>query len=158
MNHSSAATRIRRMTPTDLGCVIEIARSQRDAPNWPPAAYQAAIDPQSSPLRIALVAYDSSSGEAVGFAIASALPPQSELETIAVAAGAERRGVGGRLFAALALELKSAQVTEVMLEVRASNRPALAFYAALGFEATGRRTRYYVDPVEDALLLRLKLT
>jgi len=158
MNDASAALRIRRMKASDLGSVMEIARSQKDAPLWPLAAYQAAIEPESSPLRIALVAWDPSSGETVGFAIASALPPQSELETIAVAAGAERHGVGGCLFAAMAQDLKTAQVTEVMLEVRASNRPALAFYGALGFEHSGQRTRYYVDPVEDAFLLRLRLT
>lgn len=158
MSDSSAALRIRRMNHGDLGSVMEIARSQKDAPHWPLGTYEAVILPESSPLRIALVALDPLSGKAVGFAIASALPPQSELEMIAVAAGGERRGVGRRLFAAMAQDLKSAQVTEVMLEVRESNHAALAFYAALGFEESGRRTRYYVDPVEDALLLRLKLT
>jgi ribosomal-protein-alanine N-acetyltransferase len=65
--------------------------------------------------------------------------------------------VGRRLFAALAVELSAAAATSVHLEVRSSNAPALAFYAALGFEEVGRRPRYYADPVEDALLLRLGL-
>ena len=59
--------------------------------------------------------------------------------------------------AALAEELRLAQVGEVLLEVRASNCPALALYRALGFAETGRRPLYYVDPEEDALLLRLRL-
>ena len=158
MSDSSAAVRIRRMALSDLESVMEIARNQKAAPHWPQAAYQAAIDQLGSPLRIALVASDPSSGVVLGFAVVSALPPQSELETIAVAAGGERNGVGGRLFAEIVRELKSTRVTEVMLEVRASNRPTLAFYSAIGFEQSGRRTRYYVDPVDDALLLRLKLT
>jgi ribosomal-protein-alanine N-acetyltransferase len=154
---------IRRMTLADLGSVFEIARSQKDAPHWPLGAYEAAInpivpiDPVGSLLRVALVALDPLSGEAVGFAIASALPPQSELETIAVAAGRQRSGVGSFLFAGIVRELKAGNVTEVLLEVRASNYPALAFYGSLGFESFGRRTRYYLDPVEDALLLRLNL-
>ena len=62
-----------------------------------------------------------------------------------------------RLFAALTEELTSAAVTEVLLEVRASNAQALEFYRALGFQETGRRRQYYADPVEDAVLLGLKL-
>jgi tRNA threonylcarbamoyladenosine biosynthesis protein TsaB len=96
-------------------------------------------------------------GIVVGFLVASLLPPQAELETIAVAAAAQRRGLGRQLFAALASELGTALVTEVLLEVRASNHPALGLYRRLGFVETGRRPRYYHDPVEDAVLMRLPL-
>jgi len=85
------------------------------------------------------------------------VPPQAELETIAVAAEGQRRGVCRNLFAVLVGELAIAQAEEVFLEVRASNRAALALYLSLGFKETGRRSRYYIDPVEDALLLALRL-
>jgi [ribosomal protein S18]-alanine N-acetyltransferase len=42
--------------------------------------------------------------------------------------------------------------------VRASNRAALAFYRCAGFVETGTRRAYYVDPVEDAVLMRLGLS
>jgi ribosomal-protein-alanine N-acetyltransferase len=93
----------------------------------------------------------------VGFAVASLLPPQAELETIAVATEHQRRGIARRLFTAMVEELKTAQVNEVLLEVRASNSSALAFYQTLGFVETGRRPSYYADPVEDAVLLELRL-
>jgi ribosomal protein S18 acetylase RimI-like enzyme len=48
-------------------------------------------------------------------------------------------------------------VSELTLEVRASNRAALGFYRAQGFEETGRRPRYYADPEEDAVLMGLNL-
>ena len=54
-------------------------------------------------------------------------------------------------------ELKTAAISEVMLEVRASNSSALAFYRTLGFIETGRRPHYYPDPIEDAVLLELRL-
>jgi ribosomal-protein-alanine N-acetyltransferase len=145
------------MTPADLDRVIEIALDLKDAPHWPLAAYLAALEPQGAPRRIALVAEDPETGVVVGFAVASVLPPQGELETIAVAAEGQRRGVARRLFAAMAEELRAAQVTEVMLEARASNCQALAFYHAQGFVETGRRPRYYADSQEDALLLGLRL-
>ena len=57
--------------------------------------------------------------------MASLLPPQAELESIAVATGSQRRGLGRMLFDALLCELRAAGVIEITLEVRASNHAAL---------------------------------
>ena len=70
---------------------------------------------------------------------------------------AQRHGLARRLFAELAAELGWAKITEILLEVRASNDSALGLYRCLGFVETGRRPRYYQDPVEDAVLMRLRL-
>ncbi len=145
------------MTAADLDRAIEIERSLQQAPHWPHSAWIAALDPLSSPHRLALVVEDSSTNSISGFAVASLLPPQAELELIAVAPEFQRRGLARFLFAAIAQELKSAQVTDVSLEVRASNHPALALYRHLGFVQTTLRPRYYADPVEDAVLLLLRL-
>jgi ribosomal-protein-alanine N-acetyltransferase len=145
------------MAPADLDRVIELALSLPQAPQWPRSAYLAALDPEAAPPRIALVAEDEETGAVQGFAVASLLPPQAELETIAVTPENQRRGVASRIFIAMADELRKALVTEVLLEVRASNSPALAFYRAQGFAITGRRPRYYADPIEDAVLLELRL-
>jgi ribosomal-protein-alanine N-acetyltransferase len=93
----------------------------------------------------------------VGFAVASVLAPESELELIAVCPEAQRRGVARRLFEDLAAELSAAGAAEVNLEVRAGNRAALGLYRKLGFVESGRRKGYYQNPVEDALQLRLGL-
>jgi ribosomal-protein-alanine N-acetyltransferase len=148
---------IRRMTAADLDRVLAIAESLPGAPHWPQSAYMRAIDPKSTPRRIALVAAGPQPGSAQGFAVASLLPPQAELETIAVAPESQRQGLGQLLFQVLAAELKSSGVDELHLEVRASNRPALAFYQSLGFVKTGLRPSYYVDPIEDAVQMRLLL-
>ena len=147
------------MTAADVNRVMEIAQALKDAPQWAASVYLAMLDAEKQPARVPLVVEETGpSSEAVlGFAIASALAPEAELETIAVSAEHQRRSVGRRLFAVLAEELSAAQVKDVHLEVRCSNLPALAFYRALGFEVSGRRPRYYTDPVEDALLLRLSL-
>jgi ribosomal-protein-alanine N-acetyltransferase len=169
MNRPFAAAPVRRMEPEDLDRVMEIAQSLKQAPHWPRSAYLAALARDAAPRRIALVAGEPASGVGspsdrssslgwivAGFAVASLLPPQAELESIAVAFAAQRQGLARRLFAALADELQAAQVTEVLLEVCASNQPALWFYQRLGFAETGRRPRYYRDPVEDAVLMRLR--
>ncbi len=151
------AVQVRRMTEADLDRVIEIEQRLTAAPHWPRSAYLAALDPRATPLRIALVAEESGLGAVAGFVVASLLPPQAELESIAVDLELQRSGLARRLLSALAAELRTAGVMELILEVRASNQPALGFYERSGFVKAGRRPRYYIDPVEDAVLMRLRL-
>ena len=145
------------MTPADLDRVMEIAESLKDAPQWPHSAYLAALESEAAPGRIALVVEGPAAGMVAGFAVASLLPPEAELEMIAVAPEAQRRGLARQLFFSLAAELRTAEVIGVMLEVRATNQPALELYRRLGFVETGHRPRYYHDPVEDAILMCLRL-
>lgn len=157
MNEPAAEIQIRRMAAADLARVMEIAASLPDAPHWPQSDYERALNPERTPRRIALAAAEQQSGGVQGFTVARLVPPQAELETIAVAAGSQRRGMGRQLFHALTGELRSAGVRDLLLEVRASNRAAQEFYRALGFVETGRRTGYYADPVEDAVLMGRKI-
>ena len=53
--------------------------------------------------------------------------------------------------------LRAEKAVSLTLEVRASNKPAKALYAALGFASVGRRPRYYSRPTEDAELFRKEL-
>ena len=140
----------------DLAPVLKIAASLPQAPQWPQNAYANALDPYAAPERIALVAEPLDAGVA-GFLVAVLVPPQAELEMIAVAGDAQRQGIATRLLSDLLSILQKRQITEVMLEVRKSNYPARAFYASAGFEETGRRTGYYIDPKEDAILLSRSL-
>jgi ribosomal-protein-alanine N-acetyltransferase len=157
MNSAAQEPKIRRMKAEDLGRVMEIAAGLEHAPHWPLPAYAVALDPAAVPRRICLVAEDPESDGIAAFAVASQIGSQAELESIAVGRAHQRRGLARRLFSALRAEFEPAGVTEVLLEVRASNLPALQFYRALGFVETGRRPGYYADPVEDALLLGLRL-
>ena len=158
MEPPAETVQIRRMTAADVTQVMEIAACLPEAPQWPEAAYLTALNPQSTPHRITLVASGPRPESVQGFTMASLLPPQAELESIAVAAGSQRLGLGRVLFDALANDLRAAGVLEIVLEVRASNRQALAFYRSAGFGQTGLRRAYYADPIEDAVLMRLHFT
>jgi [ribosomal protein S18]-alanine N-acetyltransferase len=46
----------------------------------------------------------------------------------------------------------------VLLEVRESNLGARRLYEKLGFSQQGRRSNYYHEPEEDALLLCFSMT
>lgn len=147
---------VRPMMPADLDRVLQIAGQLEHAPNWPPSAYEAVFDPEK-PRRIACVAENSETKTVIGFAIMLVTPPEAELETIAVAPEFQRQGVAGLIFGALVALARQSEVIRIVLEVRASNLDAVAFYRSHGFVEDGRRRGYYVDPIEDAVLMSLRV-
>ncbi len=152
---------VRQMCGMDLDAVMEITARLKELPQWTRANYQAALNADAAPRRIALVAIGPElEFRLMGFVVASLIPPQAELEIIAVDTHFQRCGLALRLFVELAGRLAPAEVTEVILEVRASNQPSLGLYRRLGFVETGRRPGYYTnppEPPEDAILMRLEL-
>jgi ribosomal-protein-alanine N-acetyltransferase len=136
---------------------MEIAAQPEKCAPMAARAYRAALEQDAAPRRIALVTDGGQAGKVAGLAVASLIPPQAELEIIAVDTHYQRSGLARGLFAELADRLRLAGVTEVILEVRASNEPALGLYRRLGFVETGRRRRYYQAPEDDAVLMRLGL-
>ena len=149
---------IRRMTAKDLPRVLEIAANTPELPRWPESAYANALNAESTPRRIALVAVDHLTERIEGFAVASLLPPEAELEAIGVTDENRRRGLARMLLDGLIEELRAATVREIALEVRATNHPAIAFYRSAGFGQTGLRRLYYIDPIEDAVIMRLQFS
>lgn len=148
---------IRPMTVGDLDQVLAIAESLPEAPRWSRSAYLKAIDLKATPRRIALVAAGAGPSPILGFVVASVIGQQAELETIAVAKPRQRGGLGQKLLQALIGDLKAMSANEVLLEVRSSNHSAINLYLSAGFLHAGLRPKYYSDPVEDAVLMRLPL-
>jgi ribosomal-protein-alanine N-acetyltransferase len=143
------------MEGPDVDRLAEIAAGLEQAPQWPRSAYASLLDRAGS--RIALVAEDAESGSVAGYVVARLILPEAELESIAVAGEFQRRGVARGLFSALREALGRSGVAEIMLEVRAGNGAGQGLYRFLGFVEEGRRRGYYADPVEDAVLMRLRL-
>lgn len=63
------------------------------------------------------------------------------------------RGYGKVLIQGMLNLAKELDIQHATLEVRASNEPALKAYSTLGFYIEGKRSRYYTNPVEDALIM-----
>lgn len=93
-------------------------------------------------------------GQLVAFAIALFAADEAELLNIAVLPASRGHGTGSRLLDAVITEAVRRGAATAWLEVRESNEAARRLYASRGFSVAGRRRRYYVDPVEDALVLR----
>ena len=79
---------------------------------------------------------------------------ETDVMNVAVHPDHRRKGIAESLIGCLVTELKNRGSHALMLEVRASNAPAIALYEKLGFRQVGLRKNYYRNPKEDALILR----
>ncbi len=146
---------IRPATASDLPAMMTLEKHAATAAHWSAEQYETLFR-ASEPGRIALVMEEEASFQ--GFVIVRVVGAEWEVENIAVADAARRRGLGTRLLCEL-LDLARAQcATTVFLEVRESNRAARALYEKWAFLESGRRRGYYQGPEEDAILYRLDFT
>jgi ribosomal-protein-alanine acetyltransferase len=160
---------VRAAVSTDLPALMALQKHAATAAHWSVEQYEALFR-ASSPARIALVVEEEnheetnqeeenqqSEAEVQGFVIARAVGVEWEIENIAIAGPARRRGLGTRLLGEF-LDLAKARGGEaVFLEVRDSNHAARSLYEKWAFTESRRRKKYYKDPQEDAILYRLDL-
>lgn len=143
---------IRAATVADLPAMMSLEKRAATAAHWSAEQY-AALFGGSSAGRVALTLLEEARVQ--GFVIARVLGNEWEIENIAIAGPARRRGLGTRLLGEL-LEMARAQGAAAMfLEVRESNQAARALYEKWAFLESGRRPAYYRNPQEDAILYRL---
>ena len=90
----------------------------------------------------------------VGYIGSQSSIDESDVMSVAVHPDYRRKGIAENLINHLVEELKNRGSHALLLEVRASNAPAIALYEKLGFLQVGCRKNYYHNPREDALILR----
>ena len=90
----------------------------------------------------------------VGYIGSQSSIDEADVMNVAVQPVFRRQGIAESLISTLVEELKKRGIHALMLEVRASNAPAIALYEKLGFQQVGLRKNYYRNPKEDALILR----
>ena len=88
----------------------------------------------------------------VAYGIISHAADEGEVVSIAVDPAYRRRGYGAALLQALFSAARTLGVRQIFLEVRVTNRPAIALYENCGFVQVGRRPNYYAALGEDALV------
>lgn len=106
----------------------------------------------TNPLSLWLVAVDGQ--EVAGYVGSQSVLGEADMMNLAVSSKYRRQGIGRQLVCELVHRLQESCVHSLTLEVRASNEPAITLYHNLGFVQVGRRPNYYVNPKEDALILR----
>jgi ribosomal-protein-alanine N-acetyltransferase len=138
---------VRRLAYSDLPAVISIERRSFPSP-WSLAMFVLEL---SKPSGICLAATDGE--ELFGYLVCSRYDRVWHLMNVAVAPEHRRLGIARRLITQL-LETSGSELP-MTLEVRVSNREAIAMYEGLGFRSAGVRPRYYQDNGEDALIMWL---
>ncbi|MEE2903097.1 MAG: ribosomal protein S18-alanine N-acetyltransferase [Myxococcota bacterium] len=106
--------------------------------------------------RLALVGF--CDGLLVGFCFVRVVDESAELLLIAIQPQVRRKGYASEIARQMEALLRCQGVREVFLEVRQSNEGAIQLYRELGYVQFGVRRKYYRNPVEDAILLKLPLT
>ena len=138
------------MTKDHLPAVAALEKTCFPADPWSEALFQEALE---NP-RVSVLLAQGEDGAVLGYAVLSVILDEGNLDNIAVARPARRRGVGDALLSVLT-GFGREHLACLMLEVRASNAPAIALYEKHGFAAVGRRKNYYDAPREDAVLMTL---
>jgi len=90
----------------------------------------------------------------VGYIGSQTAVDETDVMNVAVHPDHRRKGIAEALIEMLIKHLKERGSHALMLEVRASNAPAIALYEKIGFQQVGLRKNYYRNPREDALILR----
>ncbi len=142
---------VRPASAGDIPPMMRLEQHSATASHWSPEQYDR-LFAAMAPRRIALVIEEQDGVR--GFLIALALAPEWEIENIAVAADARRRGLGTRLLGEFLDRARAEGAQAVYLEVRESNHAARALYEKWAFVESGRRVRYYQSPQEDAITYR----
>ena len=145
------AVTIRAATDQDLDDVASIERAVFNDP-WSRRSFADLVEQRHV---IFLVAADENS--VVGYAIVLVAGIESELANLAVARLMHRQGLGARLLAEATERARQRGAREMFLEVRASNTAGMKLYSTAGFQAVGRRVRYYARPIEDAIVMKAVL-
>lgn len=151
VSKSTSVVAIRKLAASDVPAVLAILLESPEAAAWSQESLLqvASGDPAA---RVAEM-----NGIPIGFLIGRIAADEFEILNMAVSRGHRRSGIASKLLQSALKFSRTAGCVRVYLEVRASNKPAIALYARHGFAECGRRAKYYKDPVEDALLLFLCL-
>ena len=96
------------------------------------------------------------SDQIIGYASLRFVGREGDINTIAIARGHQRQGLGKKLLNWLEETAVSHGVRELFLDVRTDNEPAIDLYKAAGFVRIDIRRNYY-GPSIDADVMRKKL-
>jgi [ribosomal protein S18]-alanine N-acetyltransferase len=138
--------RIRRLSYSDLPTVISIERRSFPTP-WSLAMFVLEL---SKPSGICLAAVDEDDRLA-GYLVCSRYDTVWHLMNVAVDPERRRQRIATVLINRLFEEGGAA--SPYTLEVRVSNREAIAMYERFGFRSAGMRRGYYHDNDEDAVIM-----
>mgnify|MGYP001815800679 CR=1 FL=1 len=150
--HEARVT-VRDMRHEDLASVSDIERRSYDFP-WSHGVFRDCL----------LAGYQcvvlDREGDVAGYGVLSVAAGEAHILNICVDPAYRSLGYGDRLLDDILFRARTSSVAKIFLEVRPSNKHALALYKKKGFHKVAQRPAYYQahDGREDADVLAKKLT
>jgi len=90
----------------------------------------------------------------LGYALFRRVGSEAELLQLAVRGAVQRQGLGTALLDRGLEQLSQLGVRECFLEVRRRDKGVVNLYLRMGFCRVGLRRKYYVHPVDDAVIMK----
>jgi ribosomal-protein-alanine N-acetyltransferase len=150
-SRDAVSIRIRGLAASDVPAVSAILQESPEAASWS----EESLVPSAFAGRASWVA--ERDGIVAGFLIGRMVADEFEILNMAVGRAWRQIGIGSKLLESALEFSRSAKISQVVLEVRASNKPAIAVYRRHGFSECGHRAHYYRNPTENAVLLSIRL-
>ena len=141
------------MHPAHLPQVLEIERKAYPFP-WSEGIFKDCLKTGYSAWVVT-----NTLGEVLAYALMSMAVGEAHVLNLCVDPDGQRQGLGRHLLQHLITLARAAHCTQVLLEVRKSNKAAFKLYEASGFVRIGLRKGYYpaMSGREDAVVLSLEL-
>lgn len=139
------------MKTGDLNEVLEIERASFATP-WSEQLFRSEIYKPKSLSKVARL-----DQRIIGYMCAHQIIDEGHILDLAVHPAYRRIGIASALIGHVIDCLKNNNCVSIFLEVRASNKIARTMYAKFNFKVLGIRKNYYRLPVEDAVVMVLKV-
>jgi [ribosomal protein S18]-alanine N-acetyltransferase len=147
--------KFRRMVLSDIPTVHAIDHLSFSMP-WPESSYHFELTQNASTLAlVAELVTPGGSTTLIGMSITWIVVDEAHIATIAIHPDFRGHGYGKLLLRETLRRSIQSGAQVAALEVRESNLIAQQMYREFGFKIVGRRSRYYKDNSEDALLMSL---
>jgi len=144
------------MTAEDLDPVMVIEQAGHPSP-WPAQVFVEELAREWARIDVVRERDPDGVSRVAGFCNYWIVRDEIHLLNIATHPDRRQRGHAAALMDNLLAVARAHHCRYLTLEVRRSNRPAIALYERYGFVAVGLRPKYYVENREDAIVMSLDL-
>lgn len=142
------------MTAAHLDAVAELEKICFPEDPWSRRLFEEALENENTTSLLALA----EDGRVLGYLLFTSVLDEGGVDNIAVAPTARRQGIASALLEEFHRYGREHGLANLFLEVRPSNMGAAALYEKLGYREVGRRKNYYLNPKEDAIIMKMELT
>lgn len=142
---------IRGMRYDDLDQITEIEKICFSLP-WSKNSFE-----QELKNELAYYQCAEENGKIMGYMGMWKIIDECHITNVAMLPEYRNKGIASLLISKMIEICKCSEIQNMTLEVRQSNLPAISLYEKFGFVSVGKRPRYYMKPIEDAIIMWKKI-